>query len=195
VAAAGFALSRVLLAAPDRPFIERLADPRARKSWPLQDDLSYAVLRRMGPTTLPDEVRADWFAALGEGGRPVSLRESERLGLRSGRLSAQLDEWYAKVGMAPGQLAGGPADHLGIQIACLSHLAVGAFEAARDDERAHYDELIANLGRFFATHPAKYWEEAVDELELRCATSEMLAVCGLVRGFMGEIVKLVQGSP
>ena len=48
VAAAGFALSQIVLAPPERGFLLRMRDSRARKSWPLQDEASLAGLALVG---------------------------------------------------------------------------------------------------------------------------------------------------
>lgn len=111
VAAAGFALSQVVLAPPERGFLLRMRDSRARRSWPLHDAASEAGLSLVGQGFEAQGVREDWGRLLGPGAEVDALLPD----------AAALVELYDALGVPAEQRAGVPDGHAGLALMGLAH--------------------------------------------------------------------------
>jgi TorA maturation chaperone TorD len=192
-AAAGFALSRMLLAAPDDGILERLRDPQARSSWPLTDEVSQAALAGIGAGTEPERIRADWNRVLGADG-VLSLRESIWRDVPEAGVIDDLERLYRAVdGQLDGRhsaTGGLPADHLAVELLCLAHLAASAAGPLARGERPRAEEACVLIVGLWDRHVDLFWEPAMTEFGLSVETPELQAVPALVGGFLSAIEQL-----
>lgn len=111
VAAAGFALSQIVLAPPERGFLLRMRDSRARKSWPLQDEASLAGLALVGEGFEARGVHEDFARLFGPGGEVGALLPD----------ADALVRLYDALGVPAEQRAGVPDGHAGLALMGLAH--------------------------------------------------------------------------
>lgn len=103
-AAAGFALSQLLLAPPERGFLLRMRDSRARKSWPLHDAASERGLAIVAEGFEAQAVREEWDR------------------LSSGFVTAEdPTALYDALGVPAERRAGFPPGHLGLMLTGVAH--------------------------------------------------------------------------
>lgn len=131
-AAAAGTLSRLLLAPPDEPMLAALRTTDLASQWPLPGAEPGLVLLaagvRAGVPELTDDHR-DLFVG------PASLRacpyESvytsvDHLTFEAATLEVR--RWYAEYGLAAPRLHREPDDHLGLELAFVSHLCLHALD-------------------------------------------------------------------
>lgn len=128
VAAAGFALSQVVLAPPERGFLLRMRDSRARRSWPLHDETSTVGLALVGEGFDAQGVREEWTRLLGPGGEVAVLLPD----------ADALVSLYEGLGVPAEQRAGVPDGHVGLALLGLAHgvALAGQLRAAGDAAEA-----------------------------------------------------------
>lgn len=190
VAAAGFAVSRLLLAPPDRPLVERMSDPAGRAAWPLSDATSLNALEIAGEGSEIDAVRQEWVDLLGPGTAIVEARESVRRGRDGDVLGATLTELFTAVGVAPGPHDVAPVDHLGSQLhavaQCVARSAQTSAEVADEAQRVLKVLLVDHVGGF--------WRDVMDDVGARAHTPLLRALPGLVGGVV-QSATLAAGIP
>jgi TorA maturation chaperone TorD len=188
-AAAGFALSRMLLAAPDDGILERLRDPQARSSWPLTDETSRPALAGIGAGTEAERIRTDWNRVLGTDG-VLSLRESAWSDVPEAELVDDLERLYGSIGLQRSVLDGLPADHLAVQLLCLAQLAASAAGPLARGEFGPAGETCALIADLRARHVEPFWRHAMTEFGSAVETPELRAVPALVGGFLAAMGRL-----
>lgn len=160
-AAAAGTLSRLLLAPPDEPMLAALREVDLATHWPLADespgdDGADSALGQ-GLRLLTSGVRAavpeltDDYRALFVG--PASLRacpyESVYTSVDHLTFEAQtlaVRRWYAEYGLVAPRLHREPDDHLGLELAFVSHLCLRALDAGASDA------AVEPLARFLHEH-------------------------------------------
>lgn len=178
--AAGFVLSRLLLAPPSQALAENFATPQMREAWPLQDAESVAALEGYQPD--PYQALAREYQALFRGRPPlVSLHESAwRTDAERAALLPELAAVYAGA-----NFTGLPTpvdDHVGYQVAYLADLATVVGRCAGDQEtvRATVDAAT----QFRAAHLDVVVRPILQGITAHARTHLYRAVPGLLRGFL-----------
>lgn len=188
-AAAGFALSRILLTAPDDGILDRLRDPRTRSSWPLTDEVSSAALTGIGTGTEAERIRADWNRVLGADGM-LSLRESAWRDVPEAEVVDDLERFYRSVALQRSSTDALPVDHLCVELLCLAQLAASAAGPSARGERHSVGETGALIAGFRARHVDLFWQQAMTEFGASVETPELGAVPALVGGFLAALEQL-----
>jgi TorA maturation chaperone TorD len=183
-AAAGFVVSRMLLAEPGPGLLERFADRSLAASWPLADPRSQAGLHLISTGFSPVAVGADWRRLFGEGAGIVLLESRRRL-LDEPALRQALQETYRGDGFDA--VRDQPSDHLGAELMYLAHLAA---QIARAEPAAQAD-LEAKLIGFRAEHVDPLWALVEPELSSQAHTAVLQALPHLIGGFLLALEEMV----
>ncbi len=187
IAAAGFAVARMLAAAPDQGLLERFADVAGRRSWPVRNGPSLTGLRLIARGFHPEQVRSEWVQLFGDTPGAITLRESSWLGTDPGTLEAELVDWYHAAGTTSDHLGKHPLDHLSVELAHLAQLSAlhGRAETSADRDTAEGCRQL--IGTFRTDHVDPYWRAVATEIGDRAGTTVLLALPDLLAGFMGAL--------
>ncbi len=190
VAAAGFAAGRLLLCTPDRALLERFADHADRESWPIRNPRTQVALRILaGPFDI-DAVRAEWNRLFDEGPAAIELCESAWTRPADPDLITRLVGRYATFGIVREHDLGRPADHLGVELTYLAHLAAlvgrGVTEHDHGAVTTHRAELLA----FRRDHLDRFCDTVLDQVAAQATTAPLRALPDLVRGFLAATSEL-----
>ncbi|MEQ6900099.1 hypothetical protein [Nocardioides sp. YIM 152588] len=190
VAAAGFAVARLLITPPDEAFLGRLADPAGRQSWPIRNPTTLLGLRSLGEPFEVAAVRADW-ARLRDPADPVPLRESDWVDVPDGvdGLVAALEARYAAGGVLRAHVGTCPADHFSRELMYLSHLAARIGREPPGPVRPE-DEILD----FASSHIDQFASPMLEAIRARASTPPMRALPDLALGVLDSLAALVATS-
>lgn len=177
-AAAGFTVARMLLVEPDDALLRRLADPDARRSWPLHNAATESALALLAARAEPEAVRAQWRELIGSG---AGWRERDHAGPAGADVLGDLEQRYRAIGLNLSHVGHHASDHLGVQ---LTYLATRVGRAAPEQAGWHED-----LAGFVGTHLG-FATPALARLALRATTPPLRALPGLVTGFLDAVLEL-----
>jgi putative dimethyl sulfoxide reductase chaperone len=190
-AAATAFVSRLLLESPDGPLLALLSAPGVLQEWPLHADQHPAGLAALaasfasGGESLQD-IHAD-HRRLFLGPERVLACPYESVYLNEehltfGSQTLAVRESYRRYGLrapAPGRE---PDDHIGLELAFVSHLCLQALDAAdRNDDEA-LGETCRVLGEFLRAHLLLWADECLDHVLANAETDFYLGVGQLTRG-------------
>jgi putative dimethyl sulfoxide reductase chaperone len=75
-------------------------------------------------------------------------------------------EWYRRFGLESEKLHNEPDDHIGLELAFLTHLAGLALQVLQDKDSEKLDKILDAKRQFLKAHPLKwapYWQEEVEK--------------------------------
>ena len=99
----------------------------------------------------------------------------------------QVRDWYLRYNLLPEHLNNEPDDHIGLEMAFLSHLAeLGLYALDRQDQRA-FDELLQAQRNFASRHFLRWVPMWCDLAEKNARTEFYRGLACLVRGAMLEL--------
>lgn len=191
VAAAGFAVARLLSAPPNAPTLERFSVRGDRQSWPIDNESSGRALELMADGFDVAAVRTEWVRLLGDGPETVELRESGWRGLDPDVLGRELDECYGRVGLTATHLGGPPSDHLGAELAYLAHLTAALARTVGDDDAEATVVTARRILGFRGEHVDHFGAAALAALGDRARTPVIRALPGLAHGVLEALDQLV----
>ncbi|TIC88786.1 hypothetical protein E8D34_03755 [Nocardioides sp. GY 10113] len=196
VAAAGFAVARLLITPPDDAFLGRLADPTGRQSWPIRDPATMLGLRTLAEPFGLAEVRADWARLFEPGADPVPLRESEWVDLPGGadQLVTALEQRYAAAGVRRAHVGACPADHISRELMYLAHLAARLERDPRPVGQRGGPRPEDEILDFATTHLDRFAGDALEAIRARATTPPMRALPDLAVGVLDSMAALVATS-
>ncbi|WP_116115676.1 TorD/DmsD family molecular chaperone [Austwickia chelonae] len=200
-------LSAVLLNKPDAALASRLRASDLIGTWPLPDvagsdgldgrshlagwaEAVFSGAAQGSPEvpdeSLIDEAVAEWMR-LFRGPGPLQAcpyesvhREEEKLTF--GEQTVSVRRWYAVHGVEAPRLNVEPDDHLGLELAFVSHLCLSALDAAEAGDLAGLSGKVAALSSFLGEHLLVWADEVADAMITHAETGLYQGVGLLLRG-------------
>lgn len=191
-AAAGFAVSRLLLVAPDDAMAARLADRHGRLSWPIRNESTVDALKQISHGFDSEATRAEWALLFSDQAGSIRMRESSRTGADPDVLATQLDELYHSTGFARAAAAEHPSDQLGVELMFAAQLVAEFGRAeANPEQQTHWREQLAT---FSTTHLDRFCDEVLTDISVRADSALLAAIPGLVIGYRQALSALIDGD-
>lgn len=189
-AAAGFVVSRMLLAKPGPGLLERFSDSKLWSSWPVANQESKDGLQLLSAGFASAAVETEWDQLFSGGPGKIELRESQCRESSETALVAELAKTYQSDGFSPGHSAGQPEDHLGLELMYLAHLGTVLARA----NPASAGLVQAKLNGFRAEHVDPVWAVVAPQIGDRAQTAVFRALPGLVTGFLAALTSELSDS-
>jgi putative dimethyl sulfoxide reductase chaperone len=172
-AAATAFVSRLLLDSPDGPLLAQLSSPRVLMEWPLQGEQHPAGLAALAISLGErgesiQDVHADhrrlFFGPevmLACPYESVYLNEEH---LTFGSQTLAVRDWYRRYGMQAPAEGREPDDHIGLELAFVSHLCLRALDAGERGDDDSLAEQGRALGRFLSEHLLLWADDCLDHV-------------------------------
>jgi len=103
----------------------------------------------------------------------------------------EVREWYRRYGLESVKLHNEPDDHIGLELAFVSHLAGLAYAAFEQKEQDKFDQLIAAQKQFLSEHTLKWaagWAKLVGE---HAHTDFFRGIALVTKGVLSELVSIL----
>ncbi|GAB78568.1 Tat proofreading chaperone TorD [Austwickia chelonae] len=200
-------LSAVFLNEPDAALAHRLGESDLVGSWPLPDTTGpdgldgRAHLAGWARAVFPEaswaaedapeesvigETVAEWMRLFRGPGRleacPYESVHREEEALTFGEHTVSVRRWYAAHGVEAPRLNVEPDDHIGLELAFVSHLCLGALDAAEAGDLAGLSGKIEALSSFLDEHLLAWADEVAEAMLAHAGTGLYLGAGLLLRG-------------
>lgn len=194
--------SRLLLAPPDPDLIARLREPGLLAGWPLRDDRSAEGVRLLldGTRAPALDLGRDFQRLFVGPGHPLAPpyesvhRTADHLVFDE--QTAQVREFYRRLGRVAPALNREPDDHLGLELDFLSHLSVRALDAIDAGDVSLLDALLATQQTFLTEHVLCWAGDVTALITEHARTDFYRGTAALVDGVLAEATRtLVPGDP
>lgn len=200
-------LGKIVFTYPEREWLQPLFEqgvfeeapfgaeqPEVAAGLKLLDSWSQQYVRVPGSATL-EELRSD-YTRLFIGPDHLLAAPWESVHRSVDRLlfqeqTLQVREWYRRYGLEAVNLYREPDDHVGLELALLSHIATLAAEAADSRDEAALSRYLEAERSFVAEHPIT-WVPLWCELVIRQARTDFyVGVAMVIRGTLTEFAALL----
>lgn len=103
----------------------------------------------------------------------------------------EVREWYRRYSLESVKLHNEPDDHIGLELAFVSHMAVLAYAALEQQEVEKFEQLIAAQKQFLSEHTLQWatgWSELVQE---HTRTDFFRGIALVTKGVLTELVSIL----
>ncbi|WP_243547036.1 TorD/DmsD family molecular chaperone [Pseudodesulfovibrio tunisiensis] len=194
-------LGRVLREAPDADLLEEIRREDLLADWPLPvtGELRHSLgslknwLESLDEVAL-EQVRVDHADLFVAPNRAVPMWESvwtTRERLLFGDPTFEVRDAYARHGLTAPLLNNEPDDHLGLELAFMAHLLVGAAQAQVNDDPDTAEAMLADARAFLSDHLGRWAGVCLEEIEARAGTDYYRAVAELCRATVDSLPALL----
>lgn len=190
-AAATVFLSRVLVAPPDGLLLAHLMQPGALEEWPLMEDHHRAGLAALSLSLGRDreslkDVYND-YQRLFIGPERVLACPYESVYLNDehltfGSQTLAVRRWYHRFGLHAPAEGREPDDHIGLELAFVSHLCLQGLEALDHGRDESIAPSFTELADFLSQHLLVWADEFLDHVLAHAATQFYIGVGRLAQG-------------
>lgn len=207
ILAAGL-LSKTLYTYPDRLWLQSLIDEDIFSESPLGDtrpdvQRGLALLRNWAQSERSgissesfDDLRADYTQLLVGTGHVLAppwesvYFSEERLVYQEQTL--QVRAWYRRFGLEAENRYQEPDDHIGLELAFVSHLAQQALAALEQQEQSAFEAMIAAQREFLSKHLLRWAPQWCNLVESQANTDFFRGIALLTKGILAEVVAILQ---
>ncbi len=196
-------LGRLLYRYPDRAWLQFLADEGVFSDVPFaskQPDMAagLALMQDWASDSAGgmaeeafERLRAD-YTRLFIGPDRVLAPPWESVHLSVDRLlfqeqTLEVRAWYQRYGLAAARLHSEPDDHIGLELAFLSHLAMLGTDAIERQKHTELAELLDAQQSFLSDHPLKWAPAWCDAVATHAQTTFYRGIALMVRGALLEL--------
>ncbi len=201
-------LGKILYTYPDREWIQTLAEESVFDEIPFGEDhpdtiAGMALLKKWSDTAMGGmsddafyQITAD-YTRLFIGPVKVLVPPWESVhvsytGLTFQKETLNVRNWYARFGLQFEKLHKEPDDHIGIELAFLSHLAGRAAQAIEQEDEKEFLKMMDAQREFASSHPLKWVPEWCRKLETESQTDFYRGTALITYGTLETIGGLFQ---
>lgn len=104
----------------------------------------------------------------------------------------QVREWYRDYGLESVKLHSEPDDHIGLELAFISHLAGLAYAALEQQEKEEFEKLLDAQKQFLSEHTLQWAGGWVNQVMEHARTDFSRGIALVTKGVLTELVSILE---